>query len=180
MSSRREIMLGGLGGQGVIMAGMLLGKAAVADGLVAAGSNSYGAQARGSACKAELVLDAEAIDYPHAETPELLVAMSQGAYQAYAEAVDPEGVILYDSGLVEPRGLRREVGFAVTERVLEVLGSKQAGNVFWMGVLAGYTGWFSAQALHQVVRESFPQRFEDMNLQALDRGLELGRQAQEG
>jgi Pyruvate/2-oxoacid:ferredoxin oxidoreductase gamma subunit len=89
-------------------------------------------------------------------------------------------VILYDSGLVEPRSLRREVGFAVTELVLEGLGSKQAGNVCWMGVLAGYTGWFSAQALRRVVRESFPRRFEDLNLQALDQGLELGRQAQEG
>ncbi len=180
MSKRREILLGGLGGQGVITAAVLLGQAAVADGQFAAGSNSYGAQARGSACKAEVVMSPDDIDYPHAETPDLLVAMSQGAYDSYAEEVAEGGVILYDSGLVTPRGLRKEAGFKVTALVLKNLGNKQVANVFWVGVAAGYTGWFTQEALAKVVEETVPERFRELNLKALEQGLALGRSGREG
>jgi 2-oxoglutarate ferredoxin oxidoreductase subunit gamma len=179
MSKRKEILLGGLGGQGVILAAVLLGNAAVEDGLFAAGSNSYGAQARGSSCKAEVVMAPEDIDYPHAEEPDLFVAMSQGAYDAYGEEVAPDGIILYDSGLVTPRGLRKEVGFKVTAKVLEDLGNKQVANVFWVGVAAGYTGWFTGEGLSKVVEDTVPERFRELNLKALEQGMALGRIAKE-
>jgi 2-oxoglutarate ferredoxin oxidoreductase subunit gamma len=179
MSKRKEILLAGLGGQGVITAAVLVGQAAVADGQFAAGSNSYGAQARGSACKAEVVISQDTIDYPHAETPDILVAMSQGAYDAYAEELAEGGVVLYDSGLVTPRGLRKEVGFKVTALVLEQLGNKQVANVFWVGVAAGYTGWFSKEGLAKVVADTVPERFRELNLKALEQGLALGRSAKE-
>lgn len=180
MSKRKEILLGGLGGQGVILAAVLLGQAAVESGQFAAGSNSYGAQARGSSCKAEVVMAPDEIDYPHAETPDLFVAMSQGAYDAYAEEVASDGVILYDSGLVTPRGLRKEVGFKVTAQVLEDLGNKQVANVFWVGLAAGYTGWFTDEALAKVVEDTVPERFRELNLKALEQGLSLGRSVKEG
>jgi 2-oxoglutarate ferredoxin oxidoreductase subunit gamma len=179
MSKRKEILLGGLGGQGVILAAVLLGNAAVEDGLFAAGSNSYGAQARGSSCKAEVVMAPEDIDYPHAEAPDLFVAMSQGAYDAYSEDVAPDGIILYDSGLVTPRDLRQEVGFKVTAQVLEQIGNKQVANVFWVGVAAGYTGWFTDKGLAKVVEDTVPERFRELNLKALKQGLSLGRSAKE-
>ncbi len=179
MTERKEILLGGLGGQGVILAGVILGQATVADGLFAAGSNSYGAQARGSSCKAEVVFGPEPIDYPHAEEPDLLVAMSQGAYDTYVAETAENSVVLYDSGLVTPRGLRREVGFKVTALVLESLGNKQVANVFWVGVVAGYTGWFTPRSLARVVEDIVPERFKELNLKALEQGLALGRSAKE-
>jgi 2-oxoglutarate ferredoxin oxidoreductase subunit gamma len=178
-TERKEILLGGLGGQGVILAGVLLGQAASADGLFAAGSNSYGAQARGSSCKAEVVLASEPLDYPHAEAPDLLVCMSQGAYDAYGDTASPEGVILYDAGLVKPRSLRRELGFPVTALSVDTLGNKQAANVLWVGIVAGFTGWFSPESLARAVEEHVPERFLALNQKALDLGLELGLEPRE-
>ncbi len=178
-TERKEILLGGLGGQGVILAGVLLGQAAAADGLFAAGSNSYGAQARGSACKAEVVLASEPLDYPHAESPGLLVCMSQGAYDTYGETGAPDGVILFDSGMVEPRGPRREVGFPATALAVDQLGNKQVANVLWVGIVGGFTGWFSSEALEGAVRETVPERFLELNQRALRLGLELGREQRE-
>lgn len=176
IAETREIRLAGLGGQGVILAGLLLGQAAVLDGLFAAGSNSYGAQARGSTCQAELVLSPQAIDYPHVGHADLLVAMSQGAYDAFHADLAPGGRVLYDAGLVKPAGLATEMGLAVTESAVKELGNKQAANVLWVGVVGGCTGWFSAQALGRAVAENVPARFLELNQKALALGLELGRQ----
>ena len=172
----REMRLAGLGGQGVILAGLLLGQAAVLDGLYAAGSNSYGAQARGSTCQAEVVVSSQAIDYPHVEHPNLLVAMSQGAYDAFHGSLAPEGRVLYDAGLVTPAEGPGQYGLSVTETAVRDLGNKQAANVVWVGVVAGFTGWFSQDALARAVSENVPARFLELNHKALQRGPELGAQ----
>ena len=171
-----QIRLGGLGGQGVILAGVLLGQAAVLQGLYAAGSNSYGAQARGSTCQAEVVVAAGPIDYPHVEAADLLVAMSQGAYDSYRAGTAPDGVILYDASLVTPDAAPNQHGLAVTEVAVNELKNKQAANVVWVGAVAGFTGWFSPQAVEQAVAENVPARFLELNRRALARGLALGRE----
>lgn len=172
---RREILLGGLGGQGVILAGVLLGQAAVNQGFFAAGSNSYGAQARGSACKAEVVFSGRPIDYPHVEAADLIVAMSQGAYDAYRKALKEGGRLLFDSGLVQPpRTDPAETGFDVTATALREVGNKQAANVLWVGVLSGFTGWFSLAALEDAVHRHTPERFLEWNLRALSLGFKVG------
>ena len=178
-SQRQELMLGGLGGQGVILAGVLLGRAAVLQGMQAAGSNSYGAQARGSSCQAQVVISPDPIDYPHAEAPDLLVAMSQGAYDAYGELVAADGVILLDADLVTPRGLRQEKAARVTTTAVEDLGNKQVANVVWVGVVAGYTDIFQPSYLEQAIAETVPQRFLQLNGEAFARGLQLGRALRE-
>jgi len=171
---RTEIRLAGFGGQGVILAGLLLGQAAVNDGRFAAGSNSYGAQARGSACKAEVVISQERIDYPHVEQTDLFVAMSQGGYDAFKDLVAEDGEIFYDSGLVTSLGSGSpERGFDVTAIAVEELGNKQVANVIWLGVVAGTTGWFSRKALKKAAEQHIPERFLELNLKALARGLTL-------
>lgn len=172
----RQLRLAGLGGQGVILAGLVMGQAAVLDGLFAAGSNSYGAQARGSTCRADLVLSREPIAYPHVESPDLLVAMSQGAYDACRPGLAPGGRILYDSGLVTPAGQAGELGLAVSALALQELGSQQAANLVWVGAVAGITGWFSPQGLARAVAENVPPRFLELNQKALIAGLSLGHQ----
>ena len=175
MNERREIMLAGLGGQGVVLAGVLLGRAGAAAGLYVAGSNSYGAQARGSACKAEVVFSPSAIDYPHAEAPDILAAMSQGGYDAFAEAVREGGLILFDDGLATPRGLRAEAGFPVTALALKELGGKQAANVLWVGLAVGATGWLERSDLEEAMAVTEHTRYRELNQQALALGWELGR-----
>lgn len=171
-----EIRLAGLGGQGVILAGVLIGQAAVLQGLFAAGSNSYGAQARGSTCQAEVVVGAQPIDYPHVEAADLFVAMSQGAYDGYRAGTAPDGVVLYDSSLVTPDDAPNQHGLAVTEVAVNELKNKQAANVVWVGAIAGFTGWFSDEVLEKAVAENVPARFLDLNRRALARGLALGRE----
>jgi 2-oxoglutarate ferredoxin oxidoreductase subunit gamma len=173
---RKEIRLAGFGGQGVILAGLVLGQAAVNGGLYAAGSSSYGAQARGSACRADLVLAGKRLDYPHLERADILVAMSQGAYDAYAQEVAPDGIVLFDSGpvTVSDRGRGLNHGLEVTTIAVNELQNKQVANLTWVGVVAGFTDLFTRQALEEAVRLHLPERFLHINLQALAHGLRLG------
>jgi 2-oxoglutarate ferredoxin oxidoreductase subunit gamma len=170
------IRLAGLGGQGVVLTGLLLGHAAVREGLYAAGSSSYGAQSRGSLCRAEVVISRTPIDYPHVELADLFVAMSQEGYDAYASRVVEEGKIFYDTGLVSGlRGNRNEIGFDVTAISMNELKDRQAANMIWAGILAGATVWFSERSLEEAIRTHLPGRFLDVNLRALKLGILLGR-----
>jgi len=170
------IRLAGLGGQGVVLTGLLLGHAAVREGLYAAGSSSYGAQSRGSLCRAEVVISRTPIDYPHVELADLFVAMSQEGYDAYASRVVEEGKIFYDTGLVSGlRGNRNEIGFDVAATSMNELKDRQAANVIWAGILAGATAWFSERGLEAAIRTHIPERFLDLNLRALKLGILFGR-----
>jgi 2-oxoglutarate ferredoxin oxidoreductase subunit gamma len=172
---RREITLAGFGGQGVILAGVLMGHAAVKDGWFAAGSSSYGAQARGSACRADLVISKNPIDYPHVEAPDLLVTMSQGGYDAYHKESKHDGRVLYDAGLIKSTMAPPfEMGFDVTAEAIAKVGNKQTANLVWLGIVAGLTGWFTKRSLEEAVIENVNQRFLDSNLKALAMGLDLG------
>jgi len=172
---RKEITLAGFGGQGVILAGVLMGHAAVKDGWFAAGSSSYGAQARGSACRADLVISERPIDYPHVEAPDLLVAMSQGAYDAYRKELKKDGWLLFDVGLMRPEMDQAfETDFDVTAEAITKVGSKQTTNLVWLGIVSGFTGWFTKRSLEEAVTENINERFLDSNLKALAIGLELG------
>jgi len=175
MTERKEIRLAGLGGQGVVLAGVLLGEAAVEQGLYAAGSNSYGAQARGGGARADLVLDGQQIDYPHVQQPDLVVAMSQGAYDAYASGVAEGGKVLFDSGLVEPKAPHDRYGAKVTALALEEFQNRQVANVLWVGLVAGVTGWFQTEVLERTLVRLVPERFAELNKAALAKGLEMGR-----
>ena len=172
--TRTEIRLAGFGGQGVVLAGVLLGQAAVNDGQFAAGSNSYGSQARGSACKAEVVVSRKPIDYPHVEHADLFVALSQGGYDAFKDQIAEDGEIFYDSGLVANLDAERPgQGFEITAIAVEDLGNKQVANVIWVGLVAGITGWFSRNALEKAAEQHVPGRFLELNLKALARGFSL-------
>lgn len=171
-----EIRLAGFGGQGVVLAGLLLGQAAVHNGWFAAGANSYGAQARGSACRADLVISPGPIDYPHVEQANLLVAMSQGGYDAFSDHVAENGRIFYDKGQVTPSGNRGlQMGLDVTTIAVKELEDKQVANMVWVGVVAGATEWFSADALEAAARQHVPDAFWELNQRAMKKGIELGR-----
>ena len=168
------IRLAGLGGQGVVLAGMILGSAAVHEGLYAAGSSSYGAQSRGSVCKADLVISSQSIDYPHVELADLFLAMSQEGYDAYASQVAESGKIFYDAivlpGLQDSRKVR---AFDVTSICMKEMKGKQAANIVWIGILAGAIRLVSERSLEQAIREHVPARLLEMNLRALRLGLSI-------
>ena len=178
MSGVRQIRLSGFGGQGVVLAGVLLGEAGAIDGRYVSGSNSYGAQARGSGCKAEIVFSDGSIDFPHLTHADILVAMSQGAYDEYCGDVKGEsGLILYDRGQVTPRAELnlRQIGIPATESALKQLKNKQVANIVLVGALIETTKIVSRDAIEKALRTHVSARFRDLNLQALALGFDLAR-----
>ena len=119
------------------------------------------------------------IDFPHLIDPDILVAMSQGAYRTFCRDVKPEsGVILYDRGLVKPEDSPvKQVGVPATEFAVNKLKDKQAANIVLLGALVLYTRIVSTAAIRKAIRAHVSERFRDLNLKALALGLELGRRA---
>lgn len=180
MTGVLQVRLSGFGGQGVVLAGLLLGQAGVFDGKYISGSNSYGAQARGSGCKSEVVFSDSPVDFPHLITADILITMSQGAYDHYCTDVrEGSGLILYDQGLVFPReGLTaRQIGLPVTEVSVRRLENKQAANIVFLGALVESTRIVTSGSLRKAIAMHVSERFHSLNLKALRAGMDLGRKA---
>ena len=172
-----QVRLSGFGGQGIVLAGILLGEAGAIDGKYVAGSNSYGAQARGSSCLSEIVFSNGPIDFPHLTTADILVAMSQGAYDIFCEDVkETSGLILFDPYQVRPReGLNlMQTGIPATEYALKRLKDKQIANVVLLGALIAITKIVSVKATRKAIRTRVSKGFLSLNLKALGIGIELG------
>ena len=178
MTGITQVRLSGFGGQGVVLAGILLGEAGAIEGKHVAGSNSYGAQARGSGCKSEIVLSDASIDFPHLTASDILVAMSQGAYNMYyGDVKEDSGLILYDQSLVSPRkDLRvKQLGVPATEVSVKKLKNKQVANIVLLGVLIETAKIVSPKAMQKAIALHVSERFRALNLKALRVGMDLGR-----
>lgn len=178
---RREIRITGFGGQGVILAGYILGKAAsVHDHLEATMVQSYGPEARGSACAAQVVIADARIHDPYVRRQEILAALSQEGYDLFAAQLETGGMLLYDQDLVDPgslpEGLRLAAGVPAT-RIAETMGRRMAANIVMLGFLTGTTGIVSVEAMRAAVRSSVPAGTEEFNLTALQQGLDFAPQA---
>ncbi len=170
--------LSGFGGQGVVLAGVLLGEAGAMDGRYVSGSNSYGAQARGSGCKAEIIISNEPIDFPHVIVADILVAMSQGAYTLHCSEMSNSGIILYDRGLVraeEDRAIQ-QIGVPATDCALTRLKNKQVANIVLLGALIERTKIVSPKAMEKAIKIHVNERFQSLNFEAFRLGMELGSQ----
>jgi 2-oxoglutarate ferredoxin oxidoreductase subunit gamma len=178
MSGVIQIRFCGFGGQGIVLAGLLLGQAGVIEGRYVAGSSSYGAQARGSVCKSEIVFSENPIDFPHLITADFLVAMSQEAYDLYWRDVkEASGLILYDNGLVNPKkDLKgKQLGVPATKLAISRLKNKQMANLTLIGALIQITKIVSSKAVQKAIRHHISERFRTSNLKAFRMGMELGR-----
>ena len=173
-----QIRLAGFGGQGIVLAGMLLGIAGVREGLEVANSNSYGAQARGSACKAEVVLGRKPIVFPHVLKSDILITLSQEAYELFLPDMAEDGTILFDPYHVHPGQTSHTLyEIPATQAVLNAFKSPQAANIVMLGAFTDLTGIISRESMTGAVKENVPQRFVDVNLKALELGFELAKQA---
>src|SRR5512137_866873 len=130
MMERYEIRLSGSGGQGLIVAGIILAESAgVYDGKFVCQTQSYGPEARGGASKAEVVISDEAIDYPKAIKPDLLLAMNQKACDVYFFDLKPTGLLIVDSTLVKQVPTIRAVAIPFTQIAREKLGNEVVSYV---------------------------------------------------
>jgi len=182
--NRIEIRLSGFGGQGIILAGYILGKAAALyDHKHATMTQNYGPESRGGACSAQVIVADAPVSYPHLTTPQVIVAMSQEAYTKYAGELAEGGLLVIDEDLVRPNSLTGASGdaqcvklFSVpATRIAEEMGRKMIANIVMLGCLAALDHTVSPDALRQAVRESVPKGTEDLNLKAFERGYAHGQ-----
>lgn len=170
-----EISLSGTGGQGLILAGIILAEAAILDGKQTIQTQSYGPEARGGASKAEVIISEEEIDYPKVLAPDILLVMSQEAYNKYAGILKKNGRLLADSTLVkEISGPEAEViALPITRTAREELGNAMFANIIALGALVAATGAVSEESLTKAVLARVPRGTEEKNQKALALGKQL-------
>lgn len=174
MKTPQRITLCGMGGQGIILSAVILGTAAVTKGhKYAVQTQSYGSEARGGQCQAELIIDDRPINSPVAQQKDLLVAMFQEAYKKYADTLAENGVLVYDPNLVTDladRPCAHRFAVPVTQIAID-LGNRMAANMVMLGFLSRALGMVSREALMDTVRENVPSRFVELNLKAVETGI---------
>ena len=170
---RQEIRLAGFGGQGIILAGFVLGRAAaIYGGKEAVFTQSYGPEARGGACAAEIVISDGTIDYPLVTRPDHIVCMSQEAFHKYGAGIAEGAQLITDSDLVQAPTHNGYLRFVPATRLAMELGNRMAANIVMLGFFAGATGVVSREALEESVRATVRARHLELNLRALDAGFQ--------
>ncbi len=174
---RFEIRLAGEGGQGMILAGIILAEAAaIYDQKNAVQTQSYGPESRGGASKAEVIISLGEIDYPEVIVADVLVALSQEACDKYASNLKKDGLLIVDADKVGRVPVSRALKFPITRMALETTGKAITANVVALGVLVGLTGVVSRQAIEKAVLARAPKGTEELNLAALRTGFKMAEQ----
>lgn len=172
-----DIRFSGFGGQGIIKSGILIGKAAsLYDNKFGTMTQSFGPEARGGACSAQVVIDQQPVLYPYIVAPEILVAMSQEAYEKFINDPVKDGIVLTDSDLVKPKTVRKDVRmYAIpATRIAEEMGNRIFANVVMVGFFTAITGAVSDEAVKKALPGSVPARFIEKNVDAFERGFDYG------
>lgn len=172
-----SIRLCGFGGQGIVLSAVILGTAAVTKrGLFAVQTQSYGSEARGGQCQAELIISDQPINSPMVDKKDLLVALSQSALDRYLPSLKEGGTLIIDPQLVkDTHGCKeRTIAVPATETAIH-LGSRISANMVILGFLQQSTGFLTKEDLVAVIKELTRPRFLDMNLKAVDEGIKLAQ-----
>ena len=175
-SKRLEILITGFGGQGIVLAGQILGKAAsLVDRKESTLTQSYGPEARGGACSAQVIVSENTIHYPYVRNLDILVCMSQGGYEKYGNLLKDDGTLVVDQDLVKVEAGRGGSIFAIpATRMAEELGRKMMANIVILGFLTAVTGAVSMDAARRTVAEAVPRGTEESNISAFNKGCEFG------
>jgi 2-oxoglutarate ferredoxin oxidoreductase subunit gamma len=171
-----EIRIGGVGGQGIVLAGRLLGNAAALfDGKEAVCTQSYGPEARGGASRSDVIISDQPVDYPYVLKADVLAVLFQEAYARFHSRVKPGAMLIYDSGLVQPFDNEENAYGLPATKIAEELGSRLVTKIVILGYLLGKTGVVSREALEQAIHETVHERHVDLDLKALDAGISLAQ-----
>ncbi len=170
--ARTEIRITGFGGQGVILLGYVTGMAcAINANLHATMTQSFGPEARGSACSSTLVISDKEVLYPYVQQADILIALSSDGYLKYKDELKHEGILIYDLDLVHPeaRGGQSTYGVPAT-RIAEELGRRIVQNIVVCGFFGAVSEIVPMEALRGAVEKSVPSGTEELNLKAFDAG----------
>jgi len=173
---RHEIRFSGFGGQGIILSAVIIGRAAVMyDNKFAVQTQVYGPEARGGASMSQVVIDDEQILYPKVAVPDIYVIMSQEGFEKYGASAQESAIMLIDSTLVHSRPKCKYIEIPATgeaKATLKVI----VANIVMLGALVSATHVVSEESLKKAILDSVPKGTEDLNLKAMQLGLELGKQ----
>jgi 2-oxoglutarate ferredoxin oxidoreductase subunit gamma len=174
---RVEFRLSGSGGQGLLLAGIVLAEAAIEEGKNAVQTQSYGPEARGGSSKAEVVISEDDIDYPKAIDPDFLLALTADSYKTYSAGMQ-KGVIIVDSSVpLDPAIKTRTVSLPILDTATTEVGKKVVANIVALGVLGGVSMVVKPETLEAAVLKRVPKGTEELNLKALRAGFALAKGA---
>jgi 2-oxoglutarate ferredoxin oxidoreductase subunit gamma len=178
MSERYEIRFSGSGGQGMILAGIIMAEAAAIYGTKnAAQSQSYGPESRGGASKSEVIISDEMIDYPKATAINCMLALTQEASAKYHGDIRDDGILLVDETMVKvkPEGAFKTLSYPIIETAREELGKVIVANIISLGMITELTGIVTQEAISQAVLSRVPPAFLELNKKALAIGFERAK-----
>jgi 2-oxoglutarate ferredoxin oxidoreductase subunit gamma len=176
---RVEVRFAGFGGQGIIKSGIITAAGACIHGKKnAVQTQSYGPESRGGACKSEVVISEEEIDFPKVIEPDVLVVMSQHAYNDYAEDLKAGGTMILDPDMIPKEKVLKDakVFHVPATKIAEELGRKIAANIVMLGAFTAITGIVDKNAIKESVKENIPKGTEELNMKAFEKGYEYGKE----
>jgi len=170
-----ETRISGLGGQGVVLAGQILGRAAVYDGKNAVQTQSYGAEARGSAAKSEVIISDGKIGFPAVRKCDVLIAMNQEALDRHLKDLKEDGVLIVDSAYVKkiPETKAKMFKIPATEHAEKAFGARIYANMLMLGALKKTTNIVSERAIKKAIENTLPKKVANINKQAYKKGERL-------
>ena len=175
MPRRIEIRISGLGGQGVVTAGLILGRAAVYDGKNVVQKGDYGAEARGSATKSEVIISDDKIGFPAVRKCDILITMTPEAIDKDLIDLKEDGILLVDSNTVEsiPTINAKVFKIPATNTAKETFGANIYANIIMLGALTKTTNIVKEESMQRAIRESLPEKAAEANVNAYKKGLQL-------
>jgi len=169
-----EIRLSGSGGQGLLLAGIILAEGAINDGKNAVQTQSYGPEARGGASKSEVIISTAAIDFPKVRECDILLALTQKAYEQYGEGLKDDGILIIDSSINAGEvGNKKLYSVPIVDTASKVLGKPMVTNIVALGAIVGITKVISNESLEKAVLDRVPKGTEELNRKALSMGYEI-------
>ena len=173
--SKMELRLAGSGGQGVILATIILAEAALSGGKNAVQSQSYGPEARGGMCKAEVIVDEEKIWFTKVQTPTFLLALTQEALNKYSQGLDKDCLIMADSSLELPECIKenRVISVPILQTAREVVGKAFTANIVAVAAINAALKLVPFETLKECVMHRIPKGTEAINIKALEEGAKL-------
>jgi len=182
MKERVEVCLSGSGGQGLILAGIILAEAAgIYDKKEAVQTQSYGPEARGGASRSEVVISENTIDYPKVMKSDILLALTQTACEKYIKNLSENGILVADSSLIEemPFITSKIYQFPITKTAQEKFGTKLVTNIISLGIIVGLTKIVSKEAIKKAVYSRVPYKAIEVNKKALLLGFDIAKTLKE-
>ncbi len=174
-ATQQEIIVTGFGGQGIILAGRIIGMAAsLGDNKESTLTQAYGPESRGGACNAQVIISDHPIHYPYVKTPNILVAMSQAGYDKFAELLTEDAILLTDQDLVPKTAAPCPHYEISATRMAEGLGHKMMANIIMIGFFTAITGAVSKKAAQDTILQSVPRGTEEKNTKAFNKGYDYG------